>query len=72
MLLMEVYIQMGTVMNAIVKDVVFGWRISVSIKFIVATLLATVGTIILPRSPRLVSMNIMYEERSYSYRATDV
>ena len=39
-------------MNAIVKDTEFGWRISVSISFIVAAVMA-VGMIFLPESPRL-------------------
>lgn len=44
-------VQIATVLNIIVKDYLFGWRISVCIQFVAATVLA-VGMFLLPRSPR--------------------
>ncbi len=43
---------MATIMNSIVKDYIFGWRISVSVPFVAGTILAS-GMLLLPRSPRL-------------------
>lgn len=44
--------QLGSLINLIVNDFIFGWRISIGVQFMLGLILA-LGMLFFPRSPRL-------------------
>ena len=58
------HLQMGIVLNLGIKDLPFGWRVSLGVQFVVGTTLA-LGMLLLPRSPRLV---LSYENSQLSVK----